>query len=71
MSEKDTGGPEQTIPPIELRDYFAAKAMQAMVAAEFDAHAVENKHPGGMSVGARWAQQAYMMADEMLAERAK
>lgn len=54
-----------------LRDYFAAKAMQAMVNSEFEMYAVEHKHPGGMGVGERWAQQAYQMADAMLAERAK
>lgn len=56
---------------LSARDYFAAKAMQAMVSAEFAMYAVEHHHPGGMCVGERWAQQAYQMADYMLAERAK
>lgn len=81
MSARDDGGP--AFPSLEehglnngcygltLRDYFAAKALQAMVASEFEMYAVEHKHPGGMGVGERWAQQAYQMADAMLAERVK
>lgn len=42
-----------------LRDYFAAKAMQAMVSAEF----AGSFRPGG------WAKDAYEMADSMLAAR--
>lgn len=56
---------------MSLRDYFAAKAMQSMVAAEFAMYAVEHHHPGGMCAGERWAQQAYQMADAMMAERVK
>lgn len=46
---------------MSLRDYFAAKAMQAMVTAEFN-----------MSVQRTyWAEESYRVADAMLAERAK
>lgn len=44
-----------------LRDYFAAKAMQSMVAAEF----------AGTHAEKYWAESAYKMADAMLKERAK
>lgn len=44
-----------------LRDYFAAKAMQAMVTAEFNMN-VQRKY---------WAEEAYRVADAMLEERAK
>jgi len=46
---------------MSLRDYFAAKYMQAMVAAEFS----------GTHAEKYWAESAYNMADAMLAERAK
>ena len=42
-----------------LRDYFAAKAMQGMVAAEYE----DNMDP------ATWADEAYEVADAMLAAR--
>lgn len=42
---------------LSIRDYFAAKAMQSMVAAEFN-----------MSVQAKyWAEEAYRVADAVLA----
>lgn len=44
-----------------LRDYFAAKAMQAFCAAEYNSR-MDCEH---------WARHAYQMADAMLAERAK
>ena len=44
-----------------LRDYFAAKAMQSMVAAEF----------AGTVIYGSWAESAYAMADAILKERAK
>lgn len=44
-----------------LRDYFAAKAMQAVVSAEY-----------ASAFGpVTWAEHAYKLADAMLAERAK
>lgn len=46
---------------MSLRDYFAAKAMQAFAGAEYDSR-LECEH---------WARHAYMMADAMLKERAK
>lgn len=44
---------------MSLRDYFAAKAMQAFAAAEYNSR-LECEH---------WAKHAYMMADAMLAAR--
>lgn len=44
-----------------LRDYFAAKAMQAFCGAEYNSK-LDCAH---------WAKHAYMMADAMLAERVK
>lgn len=46
---------------MSLRDYFAAKAMQGIVSAYGD--------PAGLSE--RIADQAYWIADAMIAERAK
>lgn len=44
-----------------LRDYFAAKAMQSFASTEY-ARRLDCEH---------WAEHAYMLADAMLAERAK
>ena len=46
---------------LSLRDYFAAKAMQSMVAAEF-AEKHDEKY---------WAESAYKMADAMIAARSQ
>lgn len=54
-----------------LRDYFAAKAVQGILVSEFEMYSIEHKYSDGTPVGERWAQQAYAMADAMLAERAK
>ena len=61
-AHKETGGPAFPVPTgcgaewgMTLRDYFAAKAMQAMIAA----HEPDDAIPG-------WA---YGMADEMLKAR--
>ena len=61
---KDTGGP--AFPTMEddgmtLRDYFAAKAMQAMII----------KPPPEAKTGAEIVSLAYVAADLMLAERSK
>lgn len=70
MTVKDDGGAafpqsgfERWAPQggMTLRDYFAAKAMQSMVAAEF----------AGTHAETYWAESAYKMADAMLKERAK
>lgn len=62
MSKKDTGGPAFPRPyaleGMTLRDYFAAKAMEALVA---DPNQVLNKE--------QVANWAYAQADAMLAER--
>ena len=66
MSEKvETGGPafpthyrhSANYPGMELRDYFAAKAMQGFLAAEYA------YRPDG------WAKEAYEIADAMLKAR--
>ena len=66
MSEKiETGGPafptnyrhRANCPGMELRDYFAAKAMQGFLAAEY-AYRPDV-----------WAKEAYGMADAMLKAR--
>lgn len=55
------GGQQGAYEGMSLRDYFAAKAMQSMVTAEY-----------ASAVGfAAWSEDAYRMADAMLAERAK
>ena len=46
-----------------LRDYFAAKAMQAMVANNWPMHSAESTD--------HLTSSAYRLADAMLAERAK
>lgn len=72
MSGKENGGPAFPLAASEygghgpsggmsLRDYFAAKAMQAMVAVEFDTNFRR----------ANWAEESYRVADAMIAERAK
>jgi hypothetical protein len=68
---KDTGGPAFPQYVINnggayvdggmtLRDYFAAKAMQGLLGGRERALTAEE-----------WAEQAYRMADTMLAERSK
>jgi len=64
---KNTGGPafpqahdDSGWPGMTLRDYFAAKAMQGMLA--------DRKQVMSPS---EWAANAYRMADAMLAERIK
>ncbi len=44
---------------ISVRDYFAAKAMQGMVSAEFAGNVTTDY----------WAEEAYKMADAMLKAR--
>lgn len=50
------------------RAYFACTAMQAMVSVEYAMYAVEHTHSNGIGVGQRWAQQAVLMADALIAE---
>lgn len=74
MTANDDGGrafpfAHETLHPEEhainggmtLRDYFAAKAMTAMVTAEFV----------GSVTPDYWAKEAYKVADAMIKERAK
>lgn len=66
MSNTNTGGPAFPRPGdfnpqlgMTLRDYFAAKALQGLVITE----ANQSLKPDA------WAQEAYMVADAMLAAR--
>lgn len=68
MTNKDNGGPAfpsenplKFVTGMTLRDYFAAKAMQAMIAAV-------GYHRGEVDF---MAESAYDCADAMLKERAK
>lgn len=64
MNTKDTGGPafptnyrhRANYPGMELRDYFAAKAMQGFLTAEY----ASTYRPEV------WAKDAYEMADAMV-----
>jgi hypothetical protein len=60
---KDTGGPAFPVGSyagMTLRDYFAAKAMQGLLAC-----------PKGEGENEKYAQWSYEYADAMLAERSK
>ena len=68
MSKINDGGPAFSCPEDEsnmrnkgmsLRDYFAAKAMQGMVSAEFAGNVTTDY----------WAEEAYKVADAMLKAR--
>jgi len=60
--QQDTG--------MDLRDYFAAKAMQAKLTREIPAQVI--KHVVSGKTIAEWmANQAYVMADAMMKEREK
>lgn len=60
---------------MSLRDYFAAKSLNAILSQ--DGPGIESNHPGGvvnvdgMTAAQQWAKDAYLIADAMLAERAK
>ena len=76
MSETNTGGPAFPTPRYErgdmyslgmtLRDYFAAKAMQAVLTSPILMAAVGSK---GGSATQHLAKQSYEMADAMLKAR--
>lgn len=73
---KDTGGPafplwqedmklgDDAGPGMSLRDFFAAHALTGMLASAPVADRSKPKHRG-------WAENAYLFADAMLAERSK
>ena len=63
---KDTGGPAKD--HMTLRDYFAAKAMQGLLAANWCASFRELESSIGSNMV---AADAYRMADAMLEERIK
>lgn len=52
-----------------MRDYFAAKAMEAILQCDFPSK-IPDKDTG-LTVGEYVAKKAYLMADAMLAEREK
>lgn len=52
-------------PGMELRDYFAAKAMAVILASMLDCGDIDHRH------ARLTASAAYAMADKMLAERTK
>jgi hypothetical protein len=60
---KDTAEAKRLFSGMTLRDYFAAKAMQGMIANDWPMH--------GLGSVAHLAVSAYGMADAMLLERAK
>lgn len=90
MSDKDTGGPTfpsnemyassdtiaQQFTGITMRDYFAAKALPAILRQEdggIQSHC-PSSHVSAMSdlrISQIWAEHAYQIADAMIAERAK
>ena len=76
MSDKDNGGnafPAQTgfkdYQGMTLRDYFAAKAMQAVIAASAEDAARRKIDPKQWA--AMMVEASYGFADAMIAERAK
>lgn len=83
MDEKNNGGsafPDFKQTGISARDYFAAKALVAVLAQQTDGIAERfpdgnfrhPKDPGLYITTAQWwAEQAYQIADAMLSERAK
>lgn len=54
--------------PVDLRDYFAAKAMQGLIAVPAEQWA-DLKWTRGLTVGEAMATQAYKVADAMLKAR--
>lgn len=75
MTTKDTGGPAfpqirelgASFMGISLRDYFAAKAMQPLIAGRNWNHFKGTDE----ELIAHWAKASYVLADAMLAERNK
>lgn len=79
MSAKNTGGnafpvpgdqPDESFNGMSLRDYFAAKAMHAVIESQLHdgGDVPEENIPRFLEITAGYA---YQMADAMLAERAK
>jgi hypothetical protein len=57
---------------LTIRDYFAAKAMQALFSSEvFVRGADKAAHKAGVTLKEMMAEQAYQMADNMLEARDK
>jgi hypothetical protein len=77
VTERNTGGPAFPAMHFDLtdnehgmtlRDYFAAKAMQGLVAASWCAD-LRNDHYGESTGNSTVARDAYMIADAMLEAR--
>jgi hypothetical protein len=77
MTERNLGGPAFPAMHFDLtdnehgmtlRDYFAAKAMQGLVAANWCAD-LRNDHYGESTGNSTVARDAYMIADAMLEAR--
>ena len=77
MTERDTGGPAfpamhfdlgENEHGMTLRDYFAAQAMQGLLAADWCAN-LRNDHYGENAGNSTVARDAYMIADAMLEAR--
>jgi hypothetical protein len=77
MSDKDTGGfafpvhgsmGEVAWEGMTLRDYFAAKAMAAMIA-QYPCQAIDDEDGGRSIDNAALAVDAYSIAEEMLEAR--
>jgi hypothetical protein len=66
MSEKDHGGYVEGC--LTLRDYFAAKVMQGMMAS-VEHEAVDDDDVEAADELMEWARGAYAMADAMLEAR--
>lgn len=83
MSEKNNGGPAFPVTELDqisgqihdqhmgvtMRDYFAAKALAALIGGRAWEDPATGRTPP--DIFARWASAAYQTADAMLAERAK
>ena len=65
FTQSDNGGMIPETDGMELRDYFAARAMQALIPA-FD-----QKEGGAEEIAARNARAAYLLADAMMEARTK
>ena len=78
MGKINDGGPAFPVPGLmddesfngmSVRDYFAAKSMQAIIAG--NGLGFMGRHPSGWDTNAGLTKSAYEIADAMLAERAQ
>jgi hypothetical protein len=54
-----------------LRDYFAAEALQGLLASDYTKHAINKMELNKASAAALIAEYSYIAADAMLAERGR